>query len=222
MTGRPETPALPRGRHAASRDVVRESQRARMLEGMATAVGDKGYARVSVADVIERAGVSRKTFYEHFANKEECFLVAYDTEADALLAAIGEAIAASAPDWLAGGLAGTRRYLEELAARPTFARTFLVEVLAAGPAALARRADVHRRFADHLRSVLDAARRDLPELAPPADHVFPAAVGAMNELVTEHLAAHGAESLPALTEALVDVQLALLVGRETAAAIAEG
>ena len=222
MTDLSQTPALPRGRHAAPRDVVHGSQRTRMLEAMGTAVAEKGYGRVAVADVIERAGVSRKTFYEQFSNKEECFLAAYDTEADALLAAIGEAIDAAAPDWLAAGLAGTERYLAELAARPAFARTFLVEVLAAGPAALARREDVHRRFAAHLRTVHDAARRDLPELAEPEEHVFPACVGAVNELVTAHLVEHGAETLPSLTAALVDVQLALLVGRETAARIAAG
>ena len=220
MTPASETPVLPRGRHAAPRDVVRESQRARMLDAMATAVAEKGYGRVAVADVIERAGVSRKTFYEQFANKEECFLAAYDTEADAVLAAIDEAIGTAAPDWLAAGLAGTERYLAELAARPAFARTFLVEVLAAGPAALARRADVHRRFADQLRRIIDAARRDLPELDEPPPHVFSATVGAVDELVTRHLTEHGPETLAELVPAIVDVQLALLVGRETAARIA--
>jgi AcrR family transcriptional regulator len=193
-----------------------------MLEAMGTAVAEKGYGHVAVADVIERAGVSRKTFYEQFSNKEECFLAAYDTEADRLLAAIDEASAAAAPDWLAAGLAGTERYLAELASRPAFARTFLVEVLAAGPAAVAHRADVHRRFAAQLRRIHDAARGDLPELPEQPDHVFAACVGAVNELVTEHLASRGAESLPSLTAAVVDVQLALLVGRETAARIAAG
>ena len=65
------------------------------------AVAEKGYARVVVADVIERAGVSRKTFYEQFSNKEDCFLAAYDAGVDGLLAAIDEALATLAPDWLA-------------------------------------------------------------------------------------------------------------------------
>ena len=67
---------LPRGRHAATREIVWTSQRERLLEAMAGVVADKGYARVAVADVIDHAGVSRKTFYEHFANKEACFLAA--------------------------------------------------------------------------------------------------------------------------------------------------
>src|SRR5207249_11332900 len=53
---------LPRGPHGLAREVVQASQRARMLDAMAEAVAEKGYGAVSVADVIARAGVSRKTF----------------------------------------------------------------------------------------------------------------------------------------------------------------
>src|SRR4051812_30467577 len=100
---------LPRGRHAAPREVVVESQRTRMLSAMASAVAEKGYSRTAVADVIDRAGVSRKTFYEHFANKEECFLAAYDEGVDLLLEAIDEAVRESAPGWLAPAAGGGRR-----------------------------------------------------------------------------------------------------------------
>src|SRR3954469_18893021 len=170
-------PALPRGRHAASREVVRESQRGRMLAAMAGAVGEKGYGAVAVADVIARAGVSRKTFYEHFDNKEECFLAAYDAGVDAMLGAIDDAIGEAVSDGpVAIARAGTVRYLETLAANPAFARPFLVEVLAAGPRALERRAAVHARFAEQLAIVHRAARsasRASQSRAPePGPHVF--------------------------------------------------
>src|SRR5438270_860325 len=100
---------LPRGRHAAPRAVVRETQRARMLEAMVQAVAEKGYAHVAVADVIERAGVSRKTYYEQFANKEGCFLAAYDAGVDALLHAIDDGMADLAPDWRAAARRAHRR-----------------------------------------------------------------------------------------------------------------
>jgi AcrR family transcriptional regulator len=200
---------LPRGRHAAPREVVWESQRGRMLAAMATAVGEKGYGAVSVADVIARAGVSRRTFYEHFDNKEECFLAAYDAGVDAMLGAIDDAIGEAAVDGpLAIARAGTQRYLETLAANPAFARTFLVEVLAAGPRALERRAAVHGRFAEQLAVVRRAARSRAPE---PGPHVFRACVGAIYELVTDHVLRHGAESLPSLLDDLVDVERALLI-----------
>jgi AcrR family transcriptional regulator len=212
VTTPPETLSrLPRGRHAAPRAVVWESQRGRMLAAMATAVGEKGYGAVAVADVIARAGVSRRTFYEHFDNKEECFLAAYDAGVDAMLGAIDSAIRdAAAGGPLAIARAGTARYLETLAANPAFARTFLVEVLAAGPRALERRAAVHARFADQL-AVVHRAARSSPRAPEPGPHVFRACVGAIYELVTDHVLRRGAESLPELLDDLVEIERALLI-----------
>src|SRR3954453_6695787 len=125
---------LPRGRHAAPREVVAESQRERLLVAMADATAAKGYANVGVAAVIGRAGVSRRSFYEHFANKEDAFLAAYDAGVAGLLDAIAEAEqAAGAATGQSGGLlararAGTEVYLQLLADNPAFARTFLIEV----------------------------------------------------------------------------------------------
>lgn len=216
MTSAPQSPVLPRGRHAASRELVWTSQRERMLAAMAAAVAEKTYPRVAVADVIERAGVSRKTFYEQFANKEECFLAAYDAGVDKLMDGIDEAIAGAAPDWLAAAAAGVRHYLETLADNPALARTFLVEVLAAGPVALERRTAVHARFADQLATVHAAAREDVPELREHPPHVFRACVGAVNELVIQELLADGPQRLPQLLGAVLEVQTALLIGRELA------
>ena len=211
---------LPRGRHAAPRPVVREAQRVRMLAAMVQAVADKGYGRVAVADVIERAGVSRKTFYEQFANKDECFLAAYDATVDELLATIDDALDALAPDWLAAHRAAVSAYLETLAAREEFAKAFLIEVLGAGPEALSRREAVQERFAAQLRDVHRRARLDIPEIPEVPSYTFRAAVGAVTELVTAHVLEHGARTLPELADAVLDVQLALLVGREVAEQLA--
>src|SRR3954454_14835880 len=83
---------LPRGRHRLSRDEVVASQRGRMLTAMAEAVAQKGYARTTVADVLSRARVSRETFYEQFADKEDCFLAAYGFAVVALLGSIADAV----------------------------------------------------------------------------------------------------------------------------------
>ncbi|HEX2016705.1 MAG TPA: TetR/AcrR family transcriptional regulator [Solirubrobacteraceae bacterium] len=193
-----------------------ESQRGRLLAAIADAAAEKGYAQVAVADVIERAGVSRRAFYEQFPNKEACFLAAYDAGVDLLLDAVAEAIETSGPDWPQRVRAATACYLAMLEATPSFARTFLVEILAAGPQALERMAAVHERFADHLRAVHAAARREIPELPALPEHAYRAAVGAMNELVNDHLLRCGSAGLTTLTEALVDVQMRLLVGHELA------
>src|SRR2546422_8181420 len=88
---------VPRGRHGLSREDVERSQRERMLRAMAEAVSELGYANTPVAEVLRRAGVSRETFYEQFANKEDCFLAAYDAGETTLLQAIGRALVSEPP-----------------------------------------------------------------------------------------------------------------------------
>jgi AcrR family transcriptional regulator len=210
-----ETPALrvlPRGRHAAPREIVAESQRERMLVAMADACAAKGYAHVAVADVIERAGVSRRSFYEQFANKEECFLAAYDAGVAGLLDVIAEAEEAARGEGglLAAAHAGTEVYLQLLADNPAFARTFLIEVLGAGPEALARRAAVHERFADRLAEAHAAIAQNAGGLPTPAPYIFRAAVGAIHELVTQKLLDDGPAALPELLGPILEVELRLL------------
>jgi AcrR family transcriptional regulator len=182
-----------------------------MLEGIAVCVAEKGYAAATVADVIGRAGVSRKTFYEHFRDKEDCFLAAYDTGVELLLDALRGAAPAGG-DLLEAARARTRAYLETLAAEPAFARTFLIEVAAAGPAALARREAVHDRFAALLREQLDAAREQLPDLPAMPDEVYLAAVGATDLVVSRLVAGGRTAELPALEDVVLQIQLSLLVG----------
>jgi AcrR family transcriptional regulator len=143
---------LPRGRHGLSREEVVASQRGRILWAMAEAVSERGYAATPVADVLRRARVSRETFYEHFANKEECFLAAYDAAATLVLEGLADV--ASDSGVARGGRAlldaTLERYLATLAAQPAMARTFMIEVYAAGDAAIARRVKVQERFVEQV------------------------------------------------------------------------
>jgi AcrR family transcriptional regulator len=216
---------LPRGRHAAPREVVAESQRERMLVAMAEACAVKGFANVAVADVIERAHVSRRSFYEQFSNKEDCFLAAYDAGVAGLLeeiaAAEEAARGAGGAGLLAAARAGTETYLQLLADNPAFARTFLIEVLGAGPEALARRDAVHQRFAERLAEGFEAVRGGAEASLPaPGSFVFRAAVGAIHELVTQQLLSGGPESLPDLLDQVLEVELRLLGGGGGAGALA--
>jgi AcrR family transcriptional regulator len=146
----------------------------------------------------------------------------YDAEVDRLLADIELAIGAQ-DEPLAAAAAGVGAYLDGLAARPAFARTFLLEVLAAGPAALARRAAVLERFASYLEEVHAGLRAALsPGIAEPPAHRFRAAVGATDALVSEHLRVHGAEGLRELSAAVLDVQTGLLLGWELAERLGGG
>src|SRR2546421_12380551 len=77
-----------RGDRAASA----EWQRARMYHAIVRAVSEKGYAKVTVADVVALAGVSRRTFYEHFKDVEDCFVEAYEAATGAVLAEVEAAV----------------------------------------------------------------------------------------------------------------------------------
>jgi AcrR family transcriptional regulator len=199
----PDVPkSLPRGPHRLAREIVLASQRGRMLDAIAQVVAEKGYGAATVADVIERAGVSRKTFYEHFRDKEACFLAAYDAGVEILLATM-RAADADAPDAHERARARVRAYLGTLAAEPAFARTFLIEVAAAGPRAQRRRREVHDAFAAFLT---DAG-------AGPPSPAGLAAVGATQELVARYVEDGRTHELPALEEAVLTANLALLVPR---------
>jgi AcrR family transcriptional regulator len=200
--------------------VVLASQRGRMLGAMADAVASKGYAGTTVADVVAGGGVSRKTFYEHFRDKEECFLAAFDAGVDLLLSAIATAqpVAGDA-GWLGLMRGRVRAYLDTLASEPAFARTFLIEVFAAGPRALERRADVLRRFAQLFRDLHVEARRQFPDLPPVPEPIYVGAVGAINELVSDFAREGRLAELRELEDTLVYLQVALFAGRDLAAGL---
>jgi AcrR family transcriptional regulator len=154
---------LPRGRHGLPREAVADSQRARILAAMIEVVAARGYSETRVVDVIGAAGVSRKTFYELFDSKEDCFLAAYDILLGHVLAGAEGAFAlrpgAPWPERIANGL---RAMLELLATNPEEARFALVEVLAAGPRALARRDAALRQFTGFIETGRSESTVDLP------------------------------------------------------------
>src|SRR3954452_5112930 len=125
---------LPRRPHASVRDELRASQRGRLICAVADAVAEKGYAATSVADIIGLAGVSRRTFYEHFDSKEDCFLASYDTGAHAIY----EAMVSSAnghEGWEQILDAVVQTWLEFLDADLAFTGAYMIEFWAAGDAA---------------------------------------------------------------------------------------
>ena len=177
-----------RGRHAPPPEVRLPLQRERLLRAAAREFADRGYAGASSESISRRAGMSKATFYEHFANKEECMLALFDLGAELVQAAMAEA-ARNAPvgDARERLRAGTRAFLGALAEHPEFAQTLLVEIIGAGPRAAQRRDQILQAFAD----VLDAenaaaARRGLMGRFSSPHDAF-AVVGAVTELVSRQV-----------------------------------
>src|SRR5689334_24434843 len=98
--------SVPRGRHAPPLDVRLEVQRERLFEAAAAVFARSGYAEASAESISREAGMSKATFYEHFANKEECILALFDEGARTVLTAMGEATEAAGPDPVARMRAG--------------------------------------------------------------------------------------------------------------------
>ena len=208
-----EISALPSGYTGLPRELVTASQRQRLIHGVTIAVAQKGFAAATIADITDRAGVSKKTFYEHFSDKLGCFLAAYDHGSTAILAASAQAAAAARADGLDAVeqlRAGTRGYLEFLVFEEPYARTFCLEMLAAGPEAIARHRGCRDAFARSLEAWHDANRPDHPDWPEVSALAYEAATGVVHELGSARVAAGRARELPALEDELVAAQLALL------------
>lgn len=191
---------LPRGRHRLSRDDVRASQRGRMLLAMAESVADKGYAHTSVAEVLKRSRVSRETFYQHFTDKQDCFLTVLDQSALLMERFFEEELSGDDPPWPRFERA-MEGYLATLAAEPAIARVFFLESYAAGPEAQRRRFAVQERFVSVVMDNFadDPAWQRLPEPA----FVARILVGGVSSMVASALVHERAAELPALREPLV-------------------
>jgi AcrR family transcriptional regulator len=153
---------------------------------MIDVVSARGYPETRVVDVIGVAGVSRKTFYELFESKEDCFLAAYDVLLENLLGTATDAFEspAGAP-WAERVGAALEVLLVHLSRHPDEARFAIVEVLAAGPKALARRDSALRQFTGFLESGRSETSVELPGITTLA------VAGGINELLYSEIL-HGA------------------------------
>lgn len=202
---------LPRGRHGLPRRFIVHNQRERMLLAVAEAVAEQGFVTTTVADIIARARLSRRTFYEHFADKEECFLAAYDTVVEQLLGAVGQAYE-QAEGWPQKVHDGLETFLAYLAAEPAFARMCIVEVVAAGPEARGRRDAAMRVFVDFLEPGRAEAAKGIivPTLA--ADVV----VGGIYEIIYSRLQRNAADELVEMLPDLLYSALVPYIGHRAA------
>jgi len=193
---------LPRRPQTSVREEFRASQRGRLICAIADCVAEKGYAATSVADVIQLAGVSRRTFYAHFEDKEACFLAAYDTGAEAIF----EAMVASlegVEGWEQVLDAVLSTWLEFLQADLAFTRAYMIEFWGAGDAARERWEKRRDRTAGLLKALHRLIREEDPSVVAVSDTVIAAVVGGINRVMISHVLARENESLIALKPELL-------------------
>jgi AcrR family transcriptional regulator len=127
-------------------ELVLEAERRRIMNALAGLVAERGYGSVTLGAIIARAGVSQEAFYWHFRDKHHCFLLALDDWTEHLLACVVEASSAASGEEqrLRAAVEGLLGYV---AADPNYAKMAIVESLAAGPRAIAKRARTLRQMA---------------------------------------------------------------------------
>jgi AcrR family transcriptional regulator len=176
---RPPRRTLPRGSQALPREQVSADQLQRLLLAMIDSVGEKGYRATTISDVVGRAGVSRKTFYEHFPNKQACLLATFD-----MIAEEGRRRAITAYERAEGGLqesveAAIRALFEATIDNPAAARLNMVEIVAAGPAGIERRERAVDEYRNFVRGMLEEKR----DGTPVPDQVVRGVVGGLNRIL---------------------------------------
>jgi AcrR family transcriptional regulator len=198
---------LPPGRHSIAVEEVVRQQRMRLMAAMLDAVGEQGYIATSVADVLSRAGISRRTFYEHFSDKEDCYLQAYDH----VTAMLFETIAASFVGhrrWQDAMRAGLDVFLRTVAANPRFARACLGEILTVGPEGVRRRDASLTPF----QQFFEMARELAPAEASIPETVTETLVGGILETICARVMRDEADRVPELLDQLMFWGLVPFVG----------
>jgi AcrR family transcriptional regulator len=174
---------FPSGIRSLPSDLVSAIQRERLLAGMLRATAQLGYRELSVQDVLERAGVSRPTFYEHFENKEDCFLAAFDAAAARLRQRL-EAAGEEGETWRERLRAALEQLLRFVNEEPDAAMTLIVDARAACPPALLRRDELLDHFASHLDTQV---RAEAPAGEAPSAIAAAGIVGGIEALLYSRL-----------------------------------
>jgi AcrR family transcriptional regulator len=204
---------LPAGRHGLSREFIAQNQRERIITALVDTVAERGYNATTVADITKAASVSRRTFYEHFADKEACFLAAYEMVSDHIRASM-RAAAESFEDWPQQVRAALATMLRFLSGEPDLARLCMIEPIAAGGEIAARHRASMQGFVEILKAGRPEGGRSLPEATEET------LVGGIISLIVRELSAGRAAELEGLLPDLVELSLAPYVGAEEAERLA--
>jgi AcrR family transcriptional regulator len=190
---------LPRGPHRLSPTEVAHHQRLRMHGAMVEAVAANGYAGTSVKQVIGLAGVSRRAFYEQFANKQECFLATFDLIVARGVTRINEAYRSSDGEMEQRIRAAVGGFVEEVETNVKGAGLTIVQAQTAGAPGLARM----RRAMGTLEQALSSSFAHAPDLGPLPVPIVRGIVGGLHEAMSVRLRTGRSEEIPALGEEIV-------------------
>ena len=206
---------LPAGRHGLSREFVVQNQRERILAALVDTVAERGYNATTVAHITKAASVSRRTFYEHFADREACFLAAYEMLAEHIRDSM-RAAAGSFDEWPQQVRAALATLLRFLAGEPELARFATIEPLAAAGEIAAR----HRASTRALVEILKVGRSEHHAERPLPEATEETLVGGIVSLIAREVEAGRTKRLEDLLPDLVELTLAPYLGPRRAERVA--
>jgi AcrR family transcriptional regulator len=172
---------LPRGRHGLPRAYVLQNQRERLCAAAIALISARGYDETTISQIVSAASLSRRTFYDHFPGKPECFLAAHASIADHLAAA-ARAAAAPETEWQRRVRARIDAALASFAANPDLVRFFLIAPPRSGHPDLV---DAHRRFLTCAANGLTAGAPSRPPRSPAFERALLAGLASLIVVVVE-------------------------------------
>jgi AcrR family transcriptional regulator len=206
---------LPAGRHGLPREFIAQNQRERIITALVDTVAERGYNATTVANITKAASVSRRTFYEHFADKEACFLAAYEMVADHIRTSM-QVAAEAFEEWPQKVRAALGTMLSFLAGEPELARVCMIEPIAAGGEIAAK----HRASMQGFVEILKAGRPEHSGERPLPEATEATLVGGIVSLIVREINAGRAGQLEQLLPDLVELTLGPYLGGEEASRLA--
>ena len=171
-------------------------QRTRLLRGMGSALAAKGLAATTIADVVREAGMSKRSFYEHFLNKEACFLALYAAASGEALRTLKAAVQPDRP-WEDQLEAAMVAYFTHLAAGQQLLKTLFVDIHLLGPSGARVRRKALNALAQFMCDTVNGQRKPRLE-RPMSPDLALAAIGGINEWIMRSIEEDDAASLPRL------------------------
>ena len=174
--------------------------RRRLLQAMASVAALKGIAAVTIADVVREAGVSKRTFYEHFDSKDACFLALYRAVGAGALRTLRDAVSEDRP-WQQQLEQALRAYLSHMAASPELLRTLFIEIHHLGVQGEQARREIMDAMVDFMVRTLERE----PGTRSVDEGLALAAVGGINELILRAIERGQVAELPSMTATASEV-----------------
>lgn len=159
------------------------SPRSRLIAGMAKVLEQRALSELYADDVVREAGVSKRTFYQHFPNKEACFLALYRENSARVLGVLKEASGAAGLSALERIQLGSQAYLTFMQGQSALMKRLYIDILYLGTEGMKAKREVLQQFADVLLAAYEAEREQMPALPPLDPELVLATVAGINELI---------------------------------------